>query len=168
MSEEATPEAALGGNGQDLDFSAVSAEEFATLISNASDEQLAEVMSGPNRDVALREIFNRMTEHLDPARARGHDAVVHFEIGGRPDGGQDQFEVAINDGKCAVSETLDSEPRVKLNIEAVAFLKLVSARASGPELFMTGKLKIEGDLMYAPQIATLFRIPTATQQKESH
>ncbi len=167
MSDEPKAEA-LGGDGQNLDFGAVSAEEFATLIANASDEQLAEVMSGPNRDVALREIFNRMTEHLDPAKAKGHDAVVHFEIGGRPDGGQDRFEVAINDGKCAVSESLDSEPRVKLNIEAVAFLKLISARASGPELFMTGKLKIEGDLMYAPQIATLFRIPTAQQQKGSN
>jgi putative sterol carrier protein len=168
MSEEATPEAALGGNGQDLDFSAVSAEEFATLIASASDDQLAEVIGGPNRDAALREIFNRMTDHLDPAKARGHDAVVHFEIAGRPDGGHDNFQVVIKDGKCTVTESLDAEPRVKLNIDGVAFLKLISARASGPELFMTGKLKIEGDLMYAPQIATLFRIPTATQQKESN
>jgi putative sterol carrier protein len=30
---------------------------------------------------------------------------------------------------------------------------------------MTGKLKIEGDLMFAPQIASLFKIPTA-QGKE--
>lgn len=168
MSDEPIPEAALAGDADELDFSAVSAEESANLIANASDDQLAEVMGGPNRDAALREIFNRMAEHLDPAKARGHDAVVRFEITGRPDGGHDGFQVVIKDGACEVSESLDSEPRVKLNIDGVAFLKLISARASGPELFMTGKLKIEGDLMYAPQIATLFRIPRATQQKESN
>ncbi|MGH2981734.1 MAG: SCP2 sterol-binding domain-containing protein, partial [Solirubrobacterales bacterium] len=59
------------------------------------------------------------------------------------------------------------EPRVTLKIEPVAFLKLITNQKSGPELFMTGKLKLEGDLMFAPQIASLFRIPTATKQKGS-
>jgi putative sterol carrier protein len=57
---------------------------------------------------------------------------------------------------------------VTLKIQPVAFLKLISNQKSGPELFMTGKLKIDGDLMFAPQIASLFRIPTATQDKESN
>ena len=71
----------------------------------------------------------------------------------------------VRDGKCEVSEDLASEPRVTLKVEPVPFLKLISGQASGPELFMSGKLKIEGDLMYAPQIASLFRIPAAPKQE---
>ena len=146
------------------DFTSLSAEDFAGLVASASDEQLAEVMEGPQRQTALREIFARMAEHLDPSKARNQDAVVLFEITGRPDGGHDQFQVVIRDGSCTVAEEATEEPRVTLKVEPVPFLKLITNRVSGPELFMTGKLKIEGDLMFAPQLTSLFRIPTAPKQ----
>jgi putative sterol carrier protein len=150
------------------DFTGVTAEQFAAMVAEASDEQLAEVMNGPQRETALREIFNRMADHLDPQKARAQDAVVHFLITGRPNGGEDRFQVVVKDGTCTVSEDLTEEPRVTLRVEPVSFLKLVSNRVSGPELFMSGKLKIEGDLMFAPQMATLFRIPTAPKQEGSN
>jgi putative sterol carrier protein len=150
------------------DFTAISAEDLAGLVANATDEQLEEAMSEPQREAALREIFARMAEHLDPNKAKGQDAVVHFQILGRPDGGYDEFEVVVKDGKCEVTQTPSEEPRVTLKVGPVAFLKLITSQKSGPELFMTGKLKIEGDLMFAPQIASLFRIPTAPKQEGSN
>lgn len=170
MSEEQTPQPGSenGGGEQIPDLTSVSAEDFAALVANASDEQLAEAMSGAQREIALREIFSRMAEHLDPAKAKGHDAVVHFQILGRPDGGHDDFELVLRDGKCEVSETPSEEARVTLKVDPVAFLKLITNQKSGPELFMTGKLKIEGDLMFAPQIASLFQIPTAPNQEGSN
>jgi putative sterol carrier protein len=170
MSEEQTSQTGAENGSGDIapDLTAVSAEDFAALVANASDEQLSEAMSGPQRETALREIFNRMAEHLDPAKAKGHDSVVHFQILGRPDGGYDEFELVVRDGKCEVSQTPSEQPRVTLKVDPVAFLKLITNQKSGPELFMTGKLKIDGDLMFAPQIASLFRIPTAPQQKGSN
>ena len=50
-------------------------------------------------------------------------------------------------------------------MDAVNFLKLASNRASGPTLFMTGKLKLEGDLMLAQRLTSFFRIPTAKEEK---
>ena len=148
------------------DLASLSADDFAALVATASDDQLEEAMTGPQRDPALREIFNRMSEHFDPARASG-DSVVHFEILGRPDGGYDAYEVVVRDGSCLVSENPSESPRVTLRLEAVSFLKLITNQKSGPELFMTGKLKIEGDLMFAPQIASMFRIPTAPKKGSS-
>ena len=164
MSEEQTPQTATQASGEIPDFTSVSAEDLAALVANSSDEQLEEAMHGPQREAALTEIFNRMAEHLDRERAKGHDAVVRFEILDRPDGGHDEFEVTIHDGTCEVSRTPNKDPRVTLKIQPVPFLKLITNQASGPGLFMTGKLKIEGDLMYAPQIASLFRIPAPTQE----
>ena len=166
MSEERTPQDSdREGVGEAPDLAAVSAEDFAALVANASDEQLAEAMQGPQRDVVLPEIFARMAEHLDPNKAKGHDAIVHFQILDHPDGGYDEFELVVYDGVCEVSQTPTGNPRVTLKVEPVAFLKLITNQASGPGLFMTGKLKIEGDLMYAPQIASLFRVPTAPKQE---
>ena len=110
------------------DPSQVDAEELARNLSQASDEQLAELMSGEMRPLILDEIFNRMAEHFRPESARDVDAVIHWRIGGRSDGGAD-------------------------------FLKLVTVNAAGPMLFMSGKLKIEGDLMFAASAASLFTIP---------
>ena len=164
MTEEqpAPPE----NGGESADLTALSAEEFAVLVGEVSDEQLHGAMTGPQREVALREIFARMTDHFDPARAKD-DSVVHFQILGRPDGGYDEFEVVVRDGQCAVSENPSEEPRVTLKVESVSFLKLITNQKSGPELFMTGKLKIDGDLMFAPQIASMFRIPTTPRKEGS-
>jgi putative sterol carrier protein len=169
MSEEPTPQPTEGESANGApDLTAVSAEDFAGLVADASDEQLAEAMKGPQREIVLPEIFARMAEHLDPAKAKGHDAVVHFQILDRPDGGYDEFELIVHDGQCDVSETPNEKPRVTLKVDPVGFLKLITNQASGPGLFMTGKLKIEGDLMYAPQIASLFRVPTAPKQEGSN
>jgi putative sterol carrier protein len=125
-------------------------------------------MGGPQREPALREIFARIAAHVDPQKAKGHDAVIHFQILGRPDGGSDDFELILRDGAGALNETPTGEPRLTLRVDPVGFLKLITNQVSGPQLFMSGKLKIEGDLMFAPQVASLFRIPTAPKQEGSN
>jgi putative sterol carrier protein len=65
----------------------------------------------------------------------------------------------VSDGTCSTSSAPESEPRVTLKMDGVDFLKLVSGNASGPMMFMSGKLKIEGDLMFSAQIQSMFTIP---------
>ena len=138
----------------------VDADQLAKLVAGASDEQIAEGMSNPEgRKATLDEIFRRMGEHVEPSKARGHDAVVHFKILDAPGGGYDHYEVVIEGGKATVTDEPSREPRVTFSIGPVDFVRLVSGNAAGPMLFMTGKLKIEGDLMYASTMTSLFRIP---------
>jgi putative sterol carrier protein len=113
-------------------------------------------MKGPMRDQIIGEIFKRMEEHY---RGGGQAAVIHWKITGRPDGGEDVWEAVVADGTCSTSSNPTSEPRVTLKMDGVNFLKLVSGNASGPMMFMSGKLKIEGDLMFSAQIQSMFTIP---------
>ena len=46
-----------------------------------------------NRKKVLDEIFRRMSEHVDPEKASNADAVLHWKILDRPDGGYDHYEV---------------------------------------------------------------------------
>jgi putative sterol carrier protein len=145
--------------GEEGGFGEASAEDLAAMIASVSDQQIAEGMNGPGREIALNEIFRRMAEHVNEERAKSTDAVIHFKILDRPDGGYDHYEVVLAGGKCTVSNEPAHEPRVTLKIAPVPFVRLVTGRDGGPTLFITGKLKIEGDLMFASQMTSLFTIP---------
>jgi putative sterol carrier protein len=140
-----------------IDASAVDAEEFARNIGQTPTEKLREGMEGPLREQIIAEIFQRMEEHYRPGS--GADAVIHWAITGRPDGEHDHWEVVIAEQKCTVSPSPQADPRVTLRLDGVDFLKLVTGNANGPTLFMSGKLKIEGDLMFSTQIQSMFTIP---------
>jgi putative sterol carrier protein len=147
----------MSDNGAEaIDTSAVDPEEFARTIGKTPDDQLREAMQSPMRDQIVGEIFKRMEEHY---RGGDQSAVIHWKITGRPDGGEDVWEAVVADGACSTSPNPTSEPRVTLKMDGVNFLKLVSGNASGPMMFMTGKLKIEGDLMFSAQIQSMFKIP---------
>ncbi|HEY1359281.1 MAG TPA: SCP2 sterol-binding domain-containing protein [Thermoleophilaceae bacterium] len=142
-----------------IDPQAVDPAEFAKTIGSTPDEQLAAGMRSDFREQVLGEIFRRMEEHVDAERARGVEAVIHFHITGGPDDSVDEWEAVIENGACKVSDEPSRSPRVTLKMDGVDFLKLVSGNVGGPKLFMTGRLKIEGDLMFAASAAGLFRIP---------
>jgi putative sterol carrier protein len=147
-----------------LDTSAFDPEDFAKLIAGSSDEMIAEVIDGPQRKQVLDEIFSRMAEHVEPEKARGTDAVVHFKIPGRPEeegGGNDHYEVIFENGSCTAGDQPAQEPKVTIKVGGVDFLKLAASKTSGPTLFMTGKLKLEGDVMLAGRLTGFFRIPSA-------
>lgn len=105
-----------------------------------------------------------MADHVKPAQISGLDAVVHFKILDRPDehgGGYDHYEVIFAEGACRASDSPERDPKVTIKVNGVHFLKLAANKASGPVLFMTGKLKLEGDVMLASRLTSFFRIPRA-------
>ncbi|MFL5871635.1 MAG: SCP2 sterol-binding domain-containing protein [Solirubrobacterales bacterium] len=158
--EGAATEAAGGNGGGTIDPSQVDASELAKNMAQATDEQLAELMSGPMRDQILAEIFRRMSEHFRAEAAGDTDAVIHWQIGDAADGGSSDYETVIRNGTCEVHEGVQSDsPRVTFRIGGADFLRLVTGNAAGPMLFMSGKLKIEGDMMFAAGAASLFTIP---------
>jgi putative sterol carrier protein len=141
------------------DFSSLDPEQLAGAISSVTDEQLRQALSGPRREAIIGEVFRRMERHFKPSSATGVDAVIHWKVTGRPDGAADHYEVVLRDGTCTASKDPKHEPRVTLTLDGVDFMRLVTGNAAGPMLFMSGKLKIEGDLMFSAQIQSMFTIP---------
>jgi putative sterol carrier protein len=134
--------------------------EVARLVRDVPDRDLEALMTSDQRPVVLGEIFGRMAEHFRPEEAVGIDAVVHFKVLDRPGGGYDHYELVVRDGRCVVSERPHAEPQVTIRVKPVDFLKLVTDNASGPVLFLRGRLKLEGDVMLASRLTGLFRIPS--------
>jgi putative sterol carrier protein len=133
--------------------------QLVQIVAGATDQQLEELMASEARKDILDDIFRRMADHVDGDRARDVNAVLHWKIYDSPEGGYDHYEVVLEGGTCVVSETPSREPSITLKLKPADFLKLVSGSASGPTMFMTGKLKLEGDVMLASRLTSMFKIP---------
>ncbi len=142
-------------------FASVGPKEFAQLVKSTPDAKIAEVMEGPTRGKILDEVFNRMPSLFRADRAGATNAVIHWNITGRPDGGTDTYEVVIENGACTANKTAQRDPKLSLTVGPVDFLKVVSGDGNPMMMFMTGKLKAKGDLGLAANIAKLFDIPKA-------
>ncbi|ASW53056.1 SCP2 sterol-binding domain-containing protein [Plantactinospora sp. KBS50] len=142
-------------------FASVGPKEFAQLVKSIPDAKIAEVMASDARGKVLDEVFSRMPALFRADRAGSTNAVIHWNITGRPDGGADTYEVVIADGACTASNTPEHDPRLSLTLGPLEFLKIVSGGANPVMMFMTGKLKAKGDLGLAANIANLFDIPKA-------
>lgn len=140
-----------------IDPANVTPEEFAGLIANADDQQIADVISSVGAENVLDRIFDGMQQNFRPDKAASVDAVIVFVI--TDDGGEYPYTVKIANGTCQVDKGAADSPRVSLTTDVVSFAKLVTGQAQGPQLFMAGKLKIQGDLMFSAQIMNFFDRP---------
>jgi putative sterol carrier protein len=147
----------------EIDPAAVDPEAFVKAVAETPDEQLAAGFADEQvRAVVLNGIFSQMQEHFHGEKAGHMEAVIEWRIADKPGGGHDRYQVVITGGTCSVEKDGGHAPRVTFTMKPVDFLRLVTGNAAGPMLFMTGKLKIDGDLMFAASVQSLFRIPGAS------
>jgi putative sterol carrier protein len=108
--------------------------------------------------VLLAAIFKGMERQFDRKRGAELDAAIHWEIG-RPEGGADRWQLVIANGRARAGRKLDREPRTTIKLDGERFLELVAGVVTGPELYMRGNLRVEGDVMFAAQLMGFFRMP---------
>src|SRR5689334_21610227 len=143
------------------DFANVDPKQFAQLVKSTPDAQLADLMNSDARGKILDSIFARFPQLFRADRAGSTNAVIHWNITRRPDGGQDTYELVIANGTCVLSPAAEQESKLAITVDPVDFLKVVSGNGNPMMMFMTGKLKAKGDLGLAANIANLFDIPKA-------
>ncbi|MGH7357238.1 MAG: SCP2 sterol-binding domain-containing protein [Acidimicrobiia bacterium] len=144
---------------QPLGAADLSAEEFSRNVAHAPDAALDEMMRGPQRRQILDGVFRGMIESADPDRLEGVDGVIHWHIGGRADGGEDVYEIVFRTGAVSVRSDPQETPRVTASVGGADFLKIASGNETRPELFVAGKLKLEGDVAFAVRMGGIFKPP---------
>ena len=141
------------------DLASVDPAQFTKMVKSASKDQLEAALASDSRGKILDEIFARFPAQFRADRAGSTNAVIHWNITGRPDGGADSYELVIADGACTLSPSADAEPKLAVTISGVDFLQLISGAGNPMMMFMTGKLKAKGDLGLAANLANLFDLP---------
>ena len=102
---------------------------------------------------SVAEIFGAMADRFNPDAAAGMDAVFQYDVTG-DDGGK--WYCAIKDGACDVQEGEHESPSITITIADSDFVDMIEGRLNGQQAFMSGKLKIGGDMMLAMKIGTIF------------
>jgi hypothetical protein len=129
--------------------------QFAALVRGASDEELAAGMRA-NRDMVLDGVFAAMPASFVAASAPGVNAVAEWRIAGEGDQPPARWQVRIADGACTTQRDGDATPDVVYEVGAVDFVRLVCGQLDGPQLFVTGRLRLEGDLLLAARMPAMF------------
>lgn len=144
--------------------SAVDAAEFINSVAGTPEHELAEGMRSELRHQILDEIFTRMEEHFDPSKSAEVDAIIVFEITGQAeDDTSDKFQVIIKNDTCSTSRELTETQTMYLVLEAADFLRLIAGQTTGMDLYIGGKLKVDGNLLLATRLSGLFLIPEADE-----
>src|SRR5688572_18772933 len=91
------------------DLGNVDPKEFARLVKSTPDSQIAEVMKSDARGKILDAIFARFPQLFRADRAGSTNAVIHWNITDRPDGGVDTYQLVIADGACTLSPSPDQD-----------------------------------------------------------
>jgi len=133
------------------------AEALARWVTRSSERRLRSVMRGRLRGVMLWQIFRTIRQRAQPDTRV--DAVVEFRITGRRDGGTDRHQIALIDGRGRRPRRDARKPALTLELEPVAFLRLVGGTASAERLLIAGKLKLRGDLLLALALPRALRVP---------
>jgi putative sterol carrier protein len=142
-----------------IDPAQISPEQFAGLVASADDEQIAQVVRATGTEAVLDRIFEGMEQRFLPETAQGVDAIVQFVV--TDEDAEHPYAVKISNGTCTVDRGRADSPKVTITTDIVSFSKLVAGQAQGPQLFMAGKLKVSGDLMFSARIMNFFDRPKA-------
>lgn len=95
------------------------------------------------------DLLGKMPGAVKPDAIDGMDCTVQLNIS-RP------AHVRIVDGACTVHEGAATDPDVSLTMSDDNLVALMTGKLTGVMAFMTGKLKVDGDLMLAKEIPNCF------------
>ena len=122
-------------------------DQLATMLEGKSDDEINAYLKEQGADAVFPPIFAGMAEHFLPDKAAGRSAVIQYDV--NTEEGTQTWQVDVADGKCSTSQGASKEPSVTLTLSAPDFLRLVSGKLNGVQAFMSGKLKLKGDMMLA-------------------
>ena len=101
----------------------------------------------------VQESFDGMTANFNTEKAAGMNCTYQWDVTG--DGGG-QWNAVITDGALAVSQGTADNPNITITISASDWLDMLNGKLDGQMAFMSGKLKIKGDMSLAMKLTTLF------------
>jgi putative sterol carrier protein len=93
-----------------------------------------------DRAEGAREFFEGAESRIDPSRTRGFRASYRFDVEGAG-----SWRVDVDDGNVRVEEG-DAPADCVVRANEATFLRIVNREASPMTAFLTGKVRVEGDM----------------------
>ncbi|MCL6632930.1 MAG: SCP2 sterol-binding domain-containing protein [Alicyclobacillus herbarius] len=107
-----------------------------------------------------KEIFEKIQETLqaDPSRTGGLTAIYQFNLTGDDAG---VYQINLTPESAKVSEGEQDTPQCTLELSADDFKEMVQGNLNGTVAFMSGRLKVHGDLGLALRLESVLKAYSA-------
>ncbi|MDQ7794669.1 MAG: SCP2 sterol-binding domain-containing protein [bacterium] len=101
--------------------------------------------------MTVKEIFEEIEKRLaaNPAKIQGLNAVFQFTLSGAEAG---TWQVKTEGGKAEFSEGTPHTPGVTIVMSSEDFKEMVGGKLNPTQAFMTGRLKLQGDMGLAMKL----------------
>ena len=99
---------------------------------------------------STREFFETLEERVDPAKAAGMSSSYLFDIDGAG-----RWRVDVENGSARVTEDA-ADAACTITTSADTFERIVDGELNPTTAYMTGKLKVSGDMAAALKLQNLF------------
>jgi putative sterol carrier protein len=100
--------------------------------------------------MSAKEFFDSLESRVDPAKTAGMNNSYLFDIDGAG-----KWKVDVQDGNVTVTENAE-DADVTITTSEETFEKIVSGEQNATSAYMTGKLKVKGDMGAAMKLQKLF------------
>lgn len=101
----------------------------------------------------VAELFEKMPGQFQADNAGDMNAVILFDLSGEGGG---QWSVAIADGACDVTQGAADSPKSTVRMDANDYHDMITGKLNPMMAFMSGKVKVEGDLNTVMKFQQLF------------
>ncbi len=101
----------------------------------------------------LKEIFEKMPDAFIPENAADVNAVIQLDLAGNEGG---TWHIKITNGQLSTGEGTVPSPDLTLGMDATDYIALTKGEANAMNLFMGGKIKLEGDMGLAMKFQEMF------------
>ena len=100
--------------------------------------------------MSAREFFDGLESRVDPGKTAGMNNSYLFDIEGAG-----KWKVDVQDGNVSVIENAE-DADVTISTSEETFEKITSGEQNATSAYMTGKLKVKGDMGAAMKLQKLF------------
>lgn len=102
----------------------------------------------------ISELVNNLPNEFFLEQAKGLKALIQLSVSGEGGG---NWGIEVDDGNITIKEGLAIEPRLTIKTSAQNASKLLQGKLNPLSAFMTGKIKLSGDLALAMKLIDLLK-----------
>jgi putative sterol carrier protein len=106
-------------------------------------------------EITIEELMRRMPWAFIPANADGVESIIQYHLTGAEAG---DWVINIQDGQCTVTQGVAENPRMTLTADSQDYKDVITGKTNAMQAFMTGKLKLAGDLGMAMKLPNFFKM----------